>query len=578
MANGRPQIFDPSLGNDGEYRDLTDTEIREAAGNLPSQEGDAPAPIDPVVPQGGPTPTTNPNLFNVDEEGNPVVTTDPTTGQQAFQIRGDLLGGEIVDQRLGDPSVNPNVTTQQLDTRAVALDQGYQGIPTDARTQAFIQDDEGRRGLVDPFGFRSAKGVQTDIANDPNALVPEGAILRTATIDPNAQGTLLNVNDPALTMPDVTATQTQAVATDADQVQKATAQTVATQKTFDAIKQQDMEAQQFLNDIQQVRAQSAQLEERSTVKGQLGMLMEDFAGDTIPLWASGAIAGAESILAARGITPGSSIYQGALVDAAMKAGIPIAQADAQLNARFQELNLNNRQQAEVVNANNLLNADIKELDIRQQTAVLNTNKNVQALFTDASEVNAARKFNATNIQQTDQYFANLQQAVNLNTANQRNAISQFNAGQGNAISQFNASAERAADEFYSRNQLVINQANAQWRRSVNTANTAAINATNQFNAANVLNKSNTAHNNLLQLARDNADYVYNSAQNDASRANNLAIATLQADAQARAAAAKSGGGGSFLGAAGGILGTIAASFAGTETGGKKLGTFLFGKD
>ena len=578
MANGRPQIFDPSLGNDGEYRDLTDTEIREAAGNLPSQEGDAPAPTAPVIPQGGPSPTTNPNLFNVDEEGNPVVTTDPTTGQQAFQIRGDLLGGEIVDQRLGDPSVNPNVTTQQLDTRAVALGQGYQGIPTDARTQAFIQDDAGRRGLVDPFGFKSAKGVQTDISNDPNAQLPSGARLTAQTINPNAQGTLLNVNDPALTMPDVTATQTRAVATDADQVQKATAQTMATQKTFDAIKEQDMEAQQFLTDIQQVRAQSAQLQERSTVKGQLGMLMEDFAGDTIPLWASGAIAGAESILAARGITPGSSIYQGALVDAAMKAGIPIAQADAQLNARFQELNLNNRQQAEVVNANNLLNADIKELDIRQQTAVLNTNKNVQALFTDASEVNAARKFNATNIQQTDQYFANLQQAVNLNTANQRNAISQFNAGQGNAISQFNASAERAADEFYSRNQLVINQANAQWRRSVNTANTAAINATNQFNAANVLNKSNTAHNNLLQLARDNADYVYNSAQNDASRANNLAIATLQADAQARAAASKSGGGGSFLGAAGGILGTIAASFAGTETGGKKLGTFLFGKD
>jgi len=571
----RPQIFDPSLGQEGEYRNLTDAEIREAAGNLPSQEGDAPDPTAPVIPQGGPSPTTNPNLFNIDEEGNPVVTTDPTTGQQAFQIRGDLLGGEIVDQRLGDPSVNPNVTTQQLDTRAVALNQGFQGTPTDALTQAYIQDAAGQRGLVDPFGFKSAKGVQTDISNDPNALIPEGAILRTATIDPNAQGTLLNVNDPALTMPDVTATQTQAVATDADQVQKATAQTVATQKTFDAIKQQDMEAEQFLNDIQQVRAQSAQLEERSTVKGQLGMLMEDFAGDTIPLWASGAIAGAESILAARGITPGSSIYQGALVDAAMKAGIPIAQADAQLNARFQELNLNNRQQAEVVNANNLLNADIKELDIRQQTAVLNTNKNVQALFTDASEVNAARKFNATNIQQTDQYFANLQQAVNLNTANQRNAISQFNAGQGNAISQFNVSAERAADEFYSRNQLVINQANAQWRRSVNTANTAAINATNQFNAANVLNKSNTAHNNLLQLARDNADYVYNSAQNDASRANNLAIATIQADAQARAAAAKNGGGGSFLGAAGGILGTIAASFAGTESGGKIIGEKLF---
>jgi len=563
----RPQIFDPSLGRDGEYRDLTDTEIREAASGLVPEETEGPPSIDPVIPQGGPSPTTNPNLFNVDEEGNPVVTTDPTTGQQAFQIRGDLLGGEIVDQRLGDPSVNPNVTTQQLDTRAVALGQGYQGIPTDARTQAFIQDDAGRRGLVDPFGFKSAKGVQTDIANDPNAQLPSGARLTAQTINPNAQGTLLNVNDPALTMPDVTATQTRAVATDADQVQKATAQTMATERTFNAIKEQDMEAQQFLTDIQQVRAQSAQLQERSTVKGQLGMLMEDFAGDTIPLWASGAIAGAESILAARGITPGSSIYQGALVDAAMKAGIPIAQADAQLNARFQELNLNNRQQAEVVNANNLLNADIKELDIRQQTAVLNTNKNVQALFSDASEVNAARKFNATNIQQTDQYFANLQQAVNLNNTNQRNAISQFNAGQGNAISQFNANAERAADEFYSRNQLIINQANAQWRRSVNTANTAAINAANQFNATAILNKSNTAHNNLLQLARDQADYVYNSAQNDASRQNNLAIATLQAEASARANAE---GGGSILGVAGGVLGKIFGNFAGTDTGAKVI--------
>ena len=186
----RPQIFDPSLGSDGEYRNLTDAEIREAAGNLPSQEGDAPDPTAPVIPQGGPSPTTNPNLFNIDEEGNPVVTTDPTTGQQAFQIRGDLLGGEIVDQRLGDPSVNPNVTTQQLDTRAVALNQGFQGTPTDALTQAYIQDAAGQRGVVDPFGFSSAKGVQTDIANDPNALIPQGAILRTETIYPTAQGTL----------------------------------------------------------------------------------------------------------------------------------------------------------------------------------------------------------------------------------------------------------------------------------------------------------------------------------------------------------------------------------------------------
>ena len=561
----RPQIFDPSLGNDGEYRDLTDAEIREAAGNLPDPEGDAPDPTAPVVPEGGPTPTTNPNLFNFDEEGNPVVTTDPTTGQQAFQIRGDLLGGEIVDQRLGDPSVNPNVTTQQLDTRAVAINQGFQGTPTDATTQAFIQDAAGQRGLVDPFGYQSAKGVQTDISQDPNANLPSGARINPAMINPNAPGTMISRTDPAFQTRDLAAGQTLAGVTDAQQLTRtdanvSTAQTVASQ-----VAMEDMEAEQFLNDIRLVRAQQEEVDERSTVKGQLGIIMEDFAGDSVPPWAANAIQGAENILASRGITASSGVYQEMLVETALKSGLPLAQADAQIYAQFQQQNLSNRQQAEITNATNLLTADIKELDIRQQTAVLNTQNRVQSLFTDAAEINATRKFNATSQNQTDQFFSNLQQAVNLNNSNQRTAISQFNSNQANALAQFNVNTARAKDEFYARNQLAIAQANAVYRRQTNTANTAAINAANQFNATAVLNRSNTSLNNLVQLARDEADYIFNSGQNDLTRQNNLAIATLSAEAQARGKE-----GGSFLGAAGGILGSIFASFAGTEKGADAL--------
>jgi len=564
----KPQIFDPSLGNDGEYRDLTDAEIREAAGNLPDPEGDAPDPTAPVVPEGGPTPTTNPNLFNFDEEGNPVVTTDPTTGQQSFQIRGDLLGGEIVDQRLGDPSVNPNVTTQQLDTRAVAINQGFQGTPTDTTAQAFIQDAAGQRGLVDPFGYQSPKGVQTDISQDPTANLPSGARLIPRMIDPNAAGTSIDRTDPAFQTRDLAAGQTLAGVTDAQQVDRTATNLTTAQTVADAIAQQDMEAEQFLNDIRLVRAQQEQVDERSTVKGQLGIIMEDFAGDSVPPWAANAIQGAESILARRGITASSGVYQEMLLETALKSGLPIAQADASIYAQFQQQNLSNRQQAEITNAANLLTADIKELDIRQQTAVLNTQNRVQSLFTDAAEINASRKFNATSQNQTDQFFSNLQQAVNLNNASQRTAISQFNAGQANAISQFNVNTARAKDEFYSRNQLAIAQANAVFRRQVNTANTAAINASNQFNATNILNRSNTALNNLVQLARDEADYIYQSGQNDMQRQNNLAVATLQAEASVRAK--KEGSGGSFLGAAGSILGKVFANIAGTETGGKAI--------
>jgi hypothetical protein len=559
----RPQIFDPDIGQDGEYRDLTDAEIREAAEGLDrEEEGEGPTPLAPVVPEGGPTPTTNPNLFNFDEQGNPIVTTDPTTGQQAFQIRGDLLGGEIVDQRLGDPSVNPNVTTQQLDTRAVAINQGFQGTPTDTTAQAFIQDAAGQRGLVDPFGYQSAKGVQTDISQDPNAMLPSGARITPAMIDPDAPGTMISRTDPAFQTRDLAAGQTLASATDAQQLTRtdanvSTAQTVASQ-----VAMEDMEAEQFLNDIRLVKAQQEQVDERSTVKGQLGIIMEDFAGDSVPPWAANAIQGAENILARRGITASSGVYQEMLLETALKSGLPIAQADAQIYAQFQQQNLNNRQQAEITNAANLLTADIKELDIRQQTAVLNTQNRVQSLFTDAAEINATRKFNATSQNQTDQFFSNLQQAVNLNNSNQRTAISQFNANQANALSQFNVNTARAKDEFYARNQLAIAQANAVYRRATNTANSAAQNAANQFNATAVLNRSNTSLNNLVQLARDEADYIFNSAQNDLSRQNNLALATLQAEAAARGKE----GGGSFLGAAGGILGSIFASFAGTNTG------------
>ena len=564
--SGRPQIFDRELGMDGQFRDLTDAEIREAAQNIPSEEGEesTTTPIAPVISEGMPSPETNPNLFNVDPEtGDPVITTDPTTGQQAYQLRGDLVGGEIADQRLGDPSVNPNVTTQQLDTRAVAVDRGFKGVPADALVQRFVEDDAGRRGLVDPLGFQTARGVQTDISTDPDALLTEGARLDPVLIDPNVTGNIINRADPTFTTRELSARQTLAEATDAEQVTKTAAEKVTADTVASAIAEQDMEAQQFLKDIQQVRAQTEEVEDRSTVKGQLAIIMEDFAGDQVPLWASRAIQGAENILAQRGITAPSGVYQELLVETAMQAGLPIAQADAQTYRQFQLQNLSNRQQAQVVNAQNMLTADIKELDIRQQTAVLNTQNKVQSLFTDAAEQNASRKFNATSQMQTDQFFSNLQQAVNLNNASQRTAISRANAGAADALAQFNVSTARGKDEFYSRNQLLIAQANATFRRSVNTANTAAMNATNQFNATNILNKSNTALNNLVQLARDESDYIYNSAQSDLNRQNNLAMATLQAEATARAG---DKGGGSFLGAAGGLLGTVFANIAGTDNG------------
>ena len=65
--------------------------------------------------------------------------------------------------------------------------------------------------------------------------------------------------------------------------------------------------------------------------------------------------------------------------------------------------------------------------------------------------------------------------------------------------------------------------------------------------------------------RDKADFTFNDEQNAFQRANNLAIATLQAEADTKASGGD-GDGGSFLGAAGGILGKILGNFAGSVGG------------
>ena len=62
----------------------------------------------------------------------------------------------------------------------------------------------------------------------------------------------------------------------------------------------------------------------------------------------------------------SSMAGAAIVQAAMEASTPIAAADAQTYRRMQEQNLDNRQQAEVLNAQMTLQLDVANLNNEQQ--------------------------------------------------------------------------------------------------------------------------------------------------------------------------------------------------------------------
>ena len=514
-----------------------------------------------------PTGITQDNLsrfVETDADGNPIVKVDATTNQQYYDIREDLAGGEITDRRLGLEGVNTGVTSEQLTTRADAREKGFQGDMRDELVSNFVTDDAGRRGLVDPFGFQSALGQQKDIIEDPAGTMPAGSQYNVQQIQADAPGMIMDPTTGQVT-DQVTVNAALAQATDATNIATQSAREYNALTAFDQIAAENMQAQQLEDDIRMVRAQQEEVDARSTVRGQLSILMSDFQGDQIPAWASASVRKAEQIMAARGL--GASTIAGrSIAQAVQEAALPIAQRDAATFATFQQQNLSNRQQAELQNAANLLTVDIKNLDNRQQTAVLNTQNRVQARFTDQSEQNTARKINAASAQQNDQFYANFAQQVELANAAQRTTISKFNAGQANALEQFRLQNKTQRELFNAQNRIAIQQANTTWRRQVNTANTAAINAKNQFDAVNILNRSNTALNNYMQVYRDQADYIFTASENEKTRAYNTAVAAMQAEA----AASASNRSGSTARALGGIFGNVLSAFAGTNSGADAL--------
>ena len=222
----------------------------------------------------------------------------------------------------------------------------------------------------------------------------------------------------------------------------------------------------------------------------------------------------------------SSMAGAAILQAAMEAATPIAAADAQTFARFQQANLNNRQQAEVLNAQQTLQLDLANLSNQQQANVLNSQQRVQALFNDQAAINSSRQFNARNEQQNDQYFATMFNETSKFNAQQQNAIAQFNAGQTNTMEQFNSTLDNQREQFNIKNSILIDQSNAVWRRQINTQQTALQNAANQMNVMNRFNMSQTALNNQWQQFRDNEFWARTTSRDNDAFSKKLTYASF----------------------------------------------------
>jgi len=252
-----------------------------------------------------------------------------------------------------------------------------------------------------------------------------------------------------------------------------------------------------------MEAATAAIDSSHLVSGRLNELLQPGSDGQFPTWASGAARKAQQILAARGIDNSSMAGQ-AIMAAIIDAAVPIAKGDSDALVAMDLQNLNNKQQA----------------------ALVNSQQKSQFLLSNQAADNAAKNFNASNMNQANEFYANLATNVSTFNAAQRTAISQYNAGEENSMEKFDKTMQDSRDKFNTQNDLVVQQANTQWRRQINTTNTAAQNEENRLNALNKLQISNSAYDKQWQQYRDESAWAFTANENKEDRFNKLAQIAL----------------------------------------------------
>ena len=316
------------------------------------------------------------------------------------------------------------------------------------------------------------------------------------------------------------------------------------------------------NFTEQIQAAQTTPTQAAMVQGQLDGLMQQFVGGATPAWAAGAIRNANAAMAARGLGA-SSIAGQAIVQAAMESALPIAQADAQIQAQFEGQNLSNRQQIAMLAAQQRAKFMGQEFDQEFQTRVqnsarigdianmnftaeqqvqlensratntmnLNNLSNSQAMvMAEASALAQLDTQNLSNRQQsavqnaqsflqTDMANLSNRQQTDLFKAQQRIQSMFTDQAATNAAAQFNASSQNQTDQFFQNLGSQVSQFNATQANAQAQYNAGQTNTVNRFNAE--LNNQRDQYNaqNQMVIAQANAQWRRQIATADTAAVN-----------------------------------------------------------
>jgi len=296
-----------------------------------------------------------------------------------------------------------------------------------------------------------------------------------------------------------------------------------------------------------VNAAEATPTKQATVAGQLETLMADFEGGETPAWAAGSMRTAMATLSARGLGA-SSLAGQAVIQAAMEAALPIAQMDAQVVAQFEMTNLSNRQQRQMLIAQQRATFMGMEFDQAFQARVANSARigdianmkftaEQQIALEDSRAANTMELSNLSNSQaiimaeaaalsQLDMAnLSNRQQAAVQNASNflqmdmanlsneQQTAV--FKSQQNiqalftdqaatNAAAQFNATSENQTDQFFANLSNQTSQFNATQQNAMDQFNVNSVNALREFNSELQQQRDIFNAQNGLVIAQSNA--------------------------------------------------------------------------
>jgi hypothetical protein len=318
---------------------------------------------------------------------------------------------------------------------------------------------------------------------------------------------------------------------------------------------------------EQIQAATATPSEKATVQGQLASLTANFDASNPPAWAAGTLRGIQAQMAARGLGASSMAGQ-AMIQGALESALPIAQADANIQAQFETQNLSNRQQRAMLAAQQRAQFIGQEFDQAFQSRVqnaarigdianmnftaeqnialensravntmnLNNLNNKQAMV--MAEASALANMDMSNLNNRQQSAVqNAQSFLQMDMANLSNTqqSNMFKAQQRvqsmftdqaaeNAAKQFNATSQNQTDQFFASLGEQTNQFNATQINAQQQFNAGQVNTVERFNAE--LNNQRDQFNaqNQMVIAQSNANWrrqIATEATAATNRANEL---------------------------------------------------------